>query len=139
MNTYGKPASVRSICPCGSGLGYEACCGRWHHGETALQAPDAHTLMRSRYTAYVLDELDYLRETWHPDTRPARLEPNAPNLKWLGLEIRRYEQADADHATVEFIARYRQAGRAVRLHETSRFMRVQGRWLYVDGDMHDVA
>lgn len=137
MSAVGKHLSPRSICPCGSGQGYEACCRPWHHGESALQAPDALALMRSRYTAYVMDELDYLLQTWHPKTRPAHISPNPANLKWLGLQIRDYHEQDADHATVEFVARYRQAGRAVRLHETSRFVRENGRWLYLSGDLHD--
>ncbi|SAI33560.1 Uncharacterised protein [Bordetella ansorpii] len=92
--------------------------------------------MRSRYSAFVLDLLDYLRQTWHPDTRPADLAPNPPNLKWLGLQVRRHEKQNDDHAIVEFVARCRQDGRASRLHETSRFVRQDGRWLYVDGDQH---
>ena len=90
--------------------------------------------MRSRYSAFVLDELQYLLDTWHPDTRPAQLEPNPTDLKWLGLQIKQHQQQDADHATVEFVARYRQAGRATRLHETSQFLRVGGQWLYLDGE-----
>lgn len=92
--------------------------------------------MRSRYSAYVLDELDYLLETWHPDTRPKQLPLNPANLKWLGLQVRRHERQDADHAIVEFVARCRQDGRATRMHETSRFVREDGRWFYVDGDQH---
>lgn len=92
--------------------------------------------MRSRYSAYVLDELDYLLQTWDAQTRPASLEPNAADIKWLGLQIKASGQQDAEHATVEFVARYRLAGRAVRLHETSRFVKRDGRWFYVDGDMH---
>ncbi|WP_066126634.1 YchJ family protein [Bordetella ansorpii] len=130
------PFSPAAPCPCDSKLPYAGCCGRWHHGPTLLQAPDAESLMRSRYSAFVLDRLDYLRQTWHPDTRPADLAPNPPNLKWLGLQVRRHEQQDDDHAIVEFVARCRQDGRASRLHETSRFVRQDGRWLYVDGDLH---
>lgn len=90
--------------------------------------------MRSRYTAFVQDRLDYLRRTWHPDTRPATLVPNPPGLKWLGLRIVAHALQDADHATVEFVARYRLAGRATRLHEISRFVRQDGNWLYLDGE-----
>jgi len=133
MKKTAKP-SAPAPCPCGNAAGYEACCGRWHHGPQRLMAPDAQTLMRSRYTAFVLDELDYLLETWHASTRPARLEANPPGTKWLGLEVRRHECQDAEHATVEFVARSRQGGRASRLHETSRFVREDGRWFYVDGD-----
>lgn len=111
---------------------YHACCGRWHHGPLHLQAPDAQALMRSRYSAYVLDEIDYLLQTWHPSTRPAALAPNEPGTKWLGLEVRHHDRQDADHETVEFVARVRVNGRASRLHEISRFVRENGRWLYVD-------
>lgn len=123
-----------TACPCGLGKDYLACCGRWHHGPLALQAPDAPTLMRSRYSAFVLDELEYLLATWHPDTRPSQLESNTPDLKWLGLDVKRSAQTDADHAIVEFVARCRQAGRATRMHEVSRFERIDGRWYYLDGE-----
>jgi SEC-C motif-containing protein len=122
-----------SPCPCGSGLAYAACCARWHAGPLHLQAPQAPLLMRSRYSAYVLGLADYLRDTWHPSTRPATIEFE-PGLRWLGLDVRHSHSADADHATVEFVARSRLAGRAQRLHETSRFVREGGRWYYVDGD-----
>lgn len=122
-------------CPCGLPAAYADCCGRYHAGPLHLQAPDAERLMRSRYAAYVLDELDYLRATWHPDTRPADLAPNPPGLKWLGLKVRRTTQPDEDHATVEFVARSKLGGKAHRLHETSRFVREGGRWFYVDGEL----
>ncbi len=120
-------------CPCGSGHPYARCCGRWHDGPEHLQAPDAEALMRSRYCAYVLGLTDYLLATWHPSTRPATLAPNEPGLRWLGLDIKRHTPVNADHATVEFVARSKLGGRAHRLHETSRFVREGGRWYYVDG------
>ncbi len=88
--------------------------------------------MRSRYSAFVLDELAYLLATWHTSTRPASLTPNPAGSKWLGLEVRRHEMTDSDHAVVEFVARHKLGGRAERLHETSRFVREEGRWFYVD-------
>ncbi|OZI73940.1 YchJ family protein [Bordetella genomosp. 12] len=130
-----KKASLS--CPCGSGTDYPGCCGRWDQGSTP--APDAATLMRSRYSAFVRDELGYLLATWHPSTRPPSLAPNPPDLKWLGLQVRRHAQQDEDHAVVEFVARYRQAGRATRLHEVSRFERIDGRWYYLDGDFPEAA
>ena len=90
--------------------------------------------MRSRYAAYVLDLRPYLLATWHPSTRPAELPPPEPGLRWLGLEVRRHTPVDADHATVEFVARSKLGGRAHRLQECSRFVREAGRWYYVDGD-----
>jgi SEC-C motif-containing protein len=123
-------------CPCRAPADappYAACCGRYHAGPQHLAAPDAEALMRSRYSAFVRDELDYLLATWHADTRPASLDPNPPGLKWLGLEVSRHTPIDADHATVEFVARHKLGGRAGRLHERSRFVREGGRWFYLDG------
>ena len=122
-------------CPCGSGRAYEACCGRLHAGDPA---PDAESLMRSRYSAYVQEREAYLLATWHPATRPASLDLGAsPKPQWLGLTVISHAPADADHATVEFVARYKLNGRAFRLHEVSRFERVDGRWLYLDGEMRE--
>ena len=124
-----------SACPCGSGRALEACCGRYHAGEPA---PDAEALMRSRYSAYVLGLEDYLRATWHPSTCPAALDLHTPPVpQWRGLEVKAHAPQDATHATVEFVARYKLNGRAFRLHETSRFEKVDGRWLYVDGVQHE--
>ena len=91
--------------------------------------------MRSRYSAFTLGLIDYLQATWHPSTRPAALEPLPAALRWLGLEVRRHVQQDAGHAIVEFVARSKLGGRAERLHETSRFVREDGQWWYVDGDV----
>ena len=90
--------------------------------------------MRSRYAAYVLERSDYLMATWHASKRPSRVSFDAGG-KWLGLDVRDHQVLDASHAEVEFIARRRdRSGRAIRLHERSRFVREQGRWYYVDGD-----
>lgn len=92
--------------------------------------------MRSRYTAYTLLREDYVLSTWHGTTRPEKpgLAEEAPS-KWLGLQVKRHEQKDADHARVEFVARYKISGRAFRLHEVSSFVREDGRWFYVDGEI----
>jgi SEC-C motif domain protein len=121
-------------CPCQSGLAYGPCCGRWHAGPQRLQAPDALALMRSRYSAYVLDLRDYLLDTWHPSRRPAALAAPEPGLKWLGLTIKQHVVRDAQRAEVAFVARSKLAGRAHRLQERSRFVNENGRWLYLDGD-----
>lgn len=122
-------------CPCGKPAEYAACCGRHlDHGEPA---PTAEALMRSRYTAFTLGRDDYLLATWHPDFRPSALNlADDPPTKWLGLAVKHFEQTDATHAVVEFVARYKIGGRAHRLHETSRFVREDGHWLYLDGDIH---
>ncbi len=122
-------------CDCGAPRPHADCCGRYHSGPLYLQAPDAEALMRSRYSAFVHDLTGYLLATWHPSTRPSTLEPNPEGLRWLGLDVRRHSVQDADHATVEFVARSKLGGRAQRLHETSRFVREGGRWFYLDGEM----
>jgi SEC-C motif-containing protein len=122
-------------CPCDLGAAYERCCGRFHTGALHLQAPDAASLMRSRYSAYVLGRNDYLLATWHASTRPASLAADPAGIRWLGLELKRHAHSDDDHATVEFVARSKLGGRAHRLHEISRFVREGGRWYYVDGDL----
>jgi SEC-C motif-containing protein len=98
-----------------------------------LPAPDAEALMRSRYSAFVLQQADYLRATWHASTRPDTLDFEL-GTRWLGLEVRRHQVTGPDAAEVEFVARYRLGGKATRLHEKSRFVREEGRWFYVDGD-----
>jgi len=125
---------IPTACPCGADATYDRCCGRWHAGPAHLQAPTAQALMRSRYIAWVLGLADYLRDTWHASTRPAAPPVFDPAERWLGLEVRRCMVNDTDHATVEFVARCKIGGRATRLHETSRFLRENGRWFYVDGD-----
>ena len=123
-------------CPCGSGTrwpAYAACCGRWHAGPLHLHAPDAACLMRSRYSAYVLELGDYLLATWHPSTRPAAIHFE-PGLRWLGLQVQPAVAAEADRASVAFVARSKWGGRAHRLVENSRFVREQGRWYYLDGN-----
>ncbi|MEU0336139.1 YchJ family metal-binding protein [Streptomyces sp. NPDC006193] len=132
-------------CPCGLPRSYEACCGRHHRpprpadpaggapaGPSA--APTAESLMRSRYSAFVLGDAEYLLRTWHPRTRPERLDLD-PRVRWTGLEILDTTDGSAFHTTgtVTFRASYRGGS----LHERSRFERVAGAWVYVDGDFLD--
>ncbi|MGW1714724.1 YchJ family protein [Streptomyces sp. NPDC002156] len=123
-------ATAPAICPCGLGQAYKLCCGRFHQGDAA--APTAETLMRSRYSAFVKRDEPYLLRTWHPRTRPARVEFD-PGMRWTGLEILETGDGTAFHTTgtVTFRASY-QGG---SLHERSRFERVDGAWVYVDGDI----
>jgi len=90
--------------------------------------------MRSRYSAFVRGDVAYVQATWHATTRPASLELD-PAARWLGLEVRAHRMTGEDTAEVEFVARYRVNGRAVRQHELSRFVREGGRWYYQDGDV----
>lgn len=89
--------------------------------------------MRSRYTAFVLGNEPYLLSTWHLRKRPASITFDA-GTKWLGLKVVDTAETGTDTAEVEFIARYRiGGGSAARIHERSRFLRVEGRWFYLDG------
>ncbi len=111
------------------------CCGPAL--DDSMPAATAERLMRSRYSAFVIGDSAYLLRTWHPRTRPAQLHLE-PGQKWLGLSIRGVEGGGPldEFGSVEFVARSKIDGRGVRLHETSRFQRVAGRWTYLDGVLH---
>lgn len=93
-------------------------------------------LMRSRYSAYLLGLEAYLRQTWHPDTCPADLSIE-PGLHWLGLKLGACEGGGEfdEQGSVSFVARYRLHGRGGRMQEKSHFVRYQGRWVYLDGEL----
>lgn len=90
--------------------------------------------MRSRYTAFTLNDEAYLRFSWHADTRPKTIHLDK-ETQWLGLKIKSTENGQENDETgrVEFVARYKNNGKAVRLHENSRFIQYKNRWLYLDG------
>ena len=94
--------------------------------------------MRSRYTAYVTSNDAYLMATWHPTTRPNSLSFN-PEQRWLGLKIKSTNQGGPEDAEgqVEFVARYKIQGKGYRLHERSRFAKIDGRWFYTDGEVNE--
>lgn len=119
-------------CPCGSGLAYAACCGPLHDGGPAATA---EALMRARYAGYATGRTDYVFRSWHPRTRPDHLAAD-PDTTWLRLEVLRTERGgcDDDRGLVEFRAHFARDGAEHVLHETSRFERRAGRWVYVDGD-----
>ncbi len=126
-------------CPCGSDLRFADCC------EPLLQyrrpATTAEALMRSRYCAYVLADIDYLEETLEPDERATHDREStrrwAEQADWLGLEVIGCSGGgeEDDKGVVEFIASYRQNGRILRHHEVSSFVRRDGRWYFVEGEL----
>ncbi len=122
------------LCWCDSGCTREACCGPVLEG--LVQPVTALALMRSRYSASATRNVDYLKSSWHPATRPAGLQLS-DEQRWLGLKIVGVEAGAPNDTvgTVEFVARYKVNGRGFRLHEHSRFERVDGRWFYVDGQI----
>jgi SEC-C motif-containing protein len=122
-----------AACPCLSGEQYADCCGRFHRGDA--EAPTAEQLMRSRYSAFVVRDEDYLLRTWHPDTRPAGLELD-PHVQWRRLDILSTSRGGPldTEGVVEFAAHYRHDGDRGVQHETSRFVRQHRRWYYLGAD-----
>lgn len=125
----------KHTCPCGSGLLYERCCEPYLNGTS--HPATAEELMCSRYTAHVLRKEAYLLDSWHSSTRPQQIEFLTERVKWIGLKIisTRAGLANDVRGRVEFLARYKINGKACRLHETSHFIKEQGRWFYVDGEI----
>ena len=121
-------------CPCDSGFPFAACCAPFLAGLGT--PPTALATMRSRYSANALGHLEHLRDTWHPRTRPQRIAPD-PDRRWIGLAIKGTTAGEAGdtEGTVEFVARFKIGGRGHRMHEISRFVFENGRWLYVDGEV----
>jgi SEC-C motif domain protein len=117
-------------CPCGSLLSYRACCQPLHSG---LPAQTAEQLMRSRYSAYVLENLDYIKKTWHPEHVPADLAIEQSN--WIGLKVKesRLGQANDEEGWVRFVARYKINGKAHKMEEHSYFVKIESKWVYVNG------
>ncbi len=125
-------------CHCNSDLDFDNCCGPILSG--TKPAATAEELMRSRYSAYVCGEIDYLSESLHPNHRSDHDEAAtrrwAENADWLGLEIRSTGagQEQDDTGEVEFIVSYRDDGVVRNHHELSQFKKESGRWYYVEGD-----
>jgi SEC-C motif domain protein len=131
---------VAAACPCGgvpAGAPLVACCGPVVAGERT--APTAETLMRSRYTAYVLGDGDHLFRTWHARTRTADADPD-PRVRWEGLQVLDVVAGGPDDTdgVVEFRARWVSADEGPRrrgeLHERSHFVRRGGRWVYLEAE-----
>lgn len=124
-------------CPCGSGRTLANCCFPLISGTKLAQT--AEQLMRSRFTAYSLKHIDYLLSSWHPDTRPAAMTlDELSGIKWLDLLILECHQGQAHdlQGTVSFRARFKITGKAGWLQENSRFLRQDGCWFYLDGDVN---
>ena len=124
MKNAKKKNSIAMLCPCGSGAELSSCCGKFHSG---MPAPDAISLMKSRYSAYALGLENYLLMTWHKSTRPKKLDLNSKSrVKWVNLKIVTSSQQSDTTATVEFIASYKINGRAEKMHEISYFICDEG-------------
>jgi SEC-C motif domain protein len=130
------------LCPCGSNLRYVACCGRFHRG--LEEAPDARSLMRSRYAAFAVRDVDYLWRTLHP-SHPDRARPQedvtrelrraVSQFHYTGLTVLDGQGPDAQgRAQVLFLARLFRAGKEHSFIERSDFLHDGVGWRYVGGD-----
>ncbi|POT59214.1 hypothetical protein C3432_00285 [Citrobacter amalonaticus] len=127
---------MSQLCPCGSAVEYSLCCYRYVSGEQV--APDPSHLMRSRYSAFVMKDANYLIRTWHPSCNAGAFRDDIiagfAHTEWLGLSI--FEHATSEkEATgyVSFVARFREQGKTGAIIERSRFLKENGEWYYIDG------
>lgn len=130
-------------CPCGNPLDYQDCCQPLHSHTRVAET--AEQLMRSRYCAFVLKLADYLIATHKPEASTPhemeQLQETFDSTQWLGLRIinrRQGTKADAE-GWVEFTATYQTVDGQGQLHENSRFIQEDGRWLYVAGELSESA
>jgi SEC-C motif-containing protein len=115
-------------CPCGSGKILPNCCQPYIDGR--LAAPTAEALMRSRYSAYAINDEQYLLDSWHESTRPENIDAD-PLVQWVRLKI---IDADSSQDRVEFVATFRLNGKAYKLCENSLFVFENGKWFYLEGE-----
>jgi len=125
---------ITQNCPCGNAVPYHNCCGIYI--ENQEQPPTPELLMRSRYTAFVLEKEEYILQTWHARTRPKELNFADNPVVWLGLAVDPATPPDmnATEGVVSFTASYLENGQVCHLHETSNFLLEDGKWLYLKGD-----
>ncbi|MCV6604461.1 MAG: YchJ family protein [Porticoccaceae bacterium] len=126
-------------CPCGSTLSYSVCCQPLHLGAAAASA---EALMRSRYSAFSMGLVDYLISSHHPGQRTPNerqsLQQSMENTHWLKLQII-HSQCGDSKGVVEFIATCEEDGQLGQLRERSNFVRENGHWYYLDGELLPVA
>ena len=121
-------------CPCGSSKPFSTCCEPILKG--TQDAPTPETLMRSRYTAYTLGNLDYIEKTMRSDAlerfNRQEAEKNINETEWLKLDVL-FSEEEGDKGTVQFIATFRYAGEEHFMHEISSFEKIDGKWYYTKG------
>lgn len=138
LNINFKGIILSTLCPCGSDLSYQTCCSPLHKNEQ--KAATAQALMRSRYSAYVVHDADYLIATWHSDCQAqlfkSEIESGFEKTQWLGLHVIACENGShPDEAFVEFSACFIERNNEDKqlIHERSRFLRIDNEWFYIDG------
>ena len=133
--------SPDAACPCGSGRTFKRCCRRLHQGRAA---DNVEALMRSRYSAYAVGDVDYIIATTDPEGPLSRADGRvwaeeirlfSAHTRFEKLEVREVSQIDDDHGEVSFFAKLSRGGEDVSFSERSSFVRRDGRWLYVTGSV----
>ena len=117
-------------CPCGSGKDYSKCCGPYIEEEASPPTPES--LMRSRYTAYTQNNLDYIEKTMRGEALERFDRKGGTGVEWIKLDVL-FSEEEGDGGTVQFIARFRHQGEERLLHEISSFQKVNGKWYYTKG------
>jgi SEC-C motif domain protein len=129
-----------SLCPCGSLIAYSQCCALFIN--TPLLPQTAEQLMRSRFTAFYLNEHTYLLDTHHPSQREAgeleAIEKDQSTTDWIKLIIHRTQLGRKNDltGTVDFSAYFNQEGDFFELRESSNFIQENSQWFYLDGEPH---
>jgi SEC-C motif-containing protein len=127
------------LCPCGSGRDYSECCELYISGKA--DAPTAEALMRSRYTAYVVHDIDYIVDTYIKDDEHdidvKQTRDWSEKSEWLGLTIINTEKGTPSdtEGIVEFTAEYKTAGVKDLHHEIALFKKVNDMWFYDEGNI----
>ncbi len=123
------------LCPCGSAVTYQTCCGQWIEGQLSPSTPEQ--LMRSRYTAYTIANIDYIKRTMCGPAAEGFNEVSAAQwarrVKWVGLNVLSAPPAQDTDLQVEYIARYIEQDALACIHEISEFHLENGRWFYTNG------
>lgn len=130
---------ANSLCPCGSNKPFHACCEPYL--KQTLKPQSAEQLMRSRFSAFCLENADYLIATLHPSQRNSnnkqQLLESFKLTRWLNLIVQ-HSSIDTleKNATVSFIARFEENKALFELHEKSNFIKETQQWYYVNGNTH---
>jgi len=130
---FSELKSNELLCRCGSHLQYDSCCSVFH--EKTKTPKTAESLMRSRFTAYAMQNEAYLLDTWEASKRPEEINFSNENAVWTKLDIIKTKKGGEKDSKgiVEFKAYYSQEGDEYLMNEISRFTKSSGRWLYLDG------
>lgn len=124
-----------TLCPCGSTTTYEQCCGLYVEQKKIPETPEQ--LMRSRYTAYSLAKINYIRQTMQGKAligfNEVEMTQSLSKTTWVGLQVIQSYMENSDKGFVAFIAHFLERNQLKHIHELSEFHRIDNQWFYVDG------